>query len=81
MHQIGTVIMESNVVNTTHLVANISSLWYFDATAAVELAAGIPVSTTLTPVTKLSIQTNESIVKYIFIDQRFRIDTSQNRAH
>lgn len=39
-HQRGTVIMDNNVENTTHLVANISSVWYLAAMTAAVLAAG-----------------------------------------
>ena len=51
-HQRGTVIIDNNVENTTHLVANISSVWYLAAMTAAVLAAGIPESTTQTPVTR-----------------------------
>ncbi len=50
--------MDNNVENTTHLVANISSVWYLAAMTAAVLAAGIPESTTQTPVTRDSVMTD-----------------------
>ena len=44
--------MDSKVELITHLVANTSSQLYFAARIAVTLAAGIPASTTDTPVTR-----------------------------
>lgn len=48
--QIGSVTMDSNVLNTTHFVANCGSLSYRAAKMAAVEPAGIPVSRTATPV-------------------------------
>ena len=60
-HQRGTVIMDNNVESTTHLVANISSVWYLAAITAAVLAAVVALVEVLAAVVALAAEDKQNL--------------------